>query len=239
MHLPILTPEYYATGILGLMLLCASSSALASYTKLRFARCFQDYDATYAVTLVVVVTYGLLIGAPSLALPIEGGLLAASSWLAAGLTAGFLAFHADRRIVALIRPHLTPNVANAMPTPQRTRPSGHSMPPWSLHSVWSPQTRLFVLLTSAGLEEVAFRGFMLQTFLFVRPFVAQAALVAALIPVFALTHLWFGWTQVAAKLPLAALTLGVALSSNSLTPAIATHLMFNMLIWRRERIAWR
>jgi hypothetical protein len=234
MPLRILTPEYYSTGISGLMLLCASSSALASYTKLRLPRLFLDYDATYTFTLVIVVLYGFLIGAPILTFDIEGGLLWQLTWLAGGTMAGLLAFYADRRIVAFIRPYLTSNLVIAVPT----KTSAGAKNVTSRHSGRPAPTRLLLLLASAGLEELAFRGFMLQFFLFVRPLVAQTALVGALVPIFALTHLWFGWTQVVAKLPLGTLTLGVALCSGSLTPAILTHLTFNLLIWRRERIAW-
>lgn len=234
MPLRILTPEYHSTGISGLILLCASSSALASYMKLRLPRFFLDYDATYTFTLVIVVLYGFLIDAPILTFQIEGGLLRLVTWLAVGLMAGFLAFYCDRRIVAFIRPYLTSNVGMAVPA--KTLAGARNTT--SRRSERPAPTRLLLLLASAGLEELAFRGFMLQLFLLVRPLFVQATLVSALVPIFALTHLWFGWTQVVAKLPLGMLTLGVALYSGSLTPAILTHLTFNLLIWRRERIAW-
>lgn len=236
MPLRILTPEYDSTGISGLILLCASSSTLASYANLRLARFALDYDATYTFTLVIVILYGFLIGAPILTFRIEGGLLWLLTWLAVGLIAGFLAFYADRRIVAFIRPYWTSNVVMAASTARMAALGASGISPASRHSERRVPTRLLLLLASAGLEELAFRGFMLQLFLLVRPPVAEAALVIAIIPIFALTHLWFGWTQVVAKLPLGTLTLGVALYSGSLMPAILTHLTFNLLIWRRERI---
>jgi len=98
---------------------------------------------------------------------------------------------------------------------------------------WQP----FVLTSSVGvLEELVFRGVLLQLCMGFssRPTIAIA--LVALIIMFALSHVWYGVEHILAKLPLSIFTTLSALALDTVWPAIVTHVIFNMEIVRKRKV---
>ena len=99
-------------------------------------------------------------------------------------------------------------------------------------TVWSsPAAHQLALMLIAVLEEVVFRGFLLSLALQQESIALRWTLVSAQIAFFCLLHVWYGWPNVLAKAPLAIVTTGLTIATNSLFGAIATHLVFNRLAW--------
>jgi membrane protease YdiL (CAAX protease family) len=86
----------------------------------------------------------------------------------------------------------------------------------------------------AVFEEVIFRGFLLSVCL--RLAIGPAVLATlGLVAAFALSHIWFGWIQVAAKTPLAVVTTATVLLTGGIVAAIAIHVLFNVRVAARAR----
>lgn len=105
---------------------------------------------------------------------------------------------------------------------------------------WVPRARdtdlragLLWLLASALLEECAFRGLVLHSALSGPGWVAVLA-VPVVTVAFALSHIFFGWPQVAAKLPLSVLATAAVLLVGSVAAAALGHALFNAYAWRRQ-----
>jgi membrane protease YdiL (CAAX protease family) len=89
-----------------------------------------------------------------------------------------------------------------------------------------------LLVSAAALEEVLFRGVLVELSLSLRsPALTATCLLASLLA-FALTHVALGWAEVFAKLPLGALALISVLLLPSVVPAILAHVLFNLHAWR-------
>ncbi|MBE1493142.1 hypothetical protein H4696_000242 [Amycolatopsis lexingtonensis] len=97
------------------------------------------------------------------------------------------------------------------------------------------RVQLWLLVAVAVVEELMFRGVLVAlgrqatgTFL-----VVLCVLGAQL--AFAVSHVFFGWGQVLAKLPLAALTTIAVLATGTVLPAVVAHVLFNVSVWRYHR----
>ena len=95
-----------------------------------------------------------------------------------------------------------------------------------------------VMAAIAVLEELIFRGFLLQACLWLPGGLAVPA-VAALVATFAASHIWFGWLQVAAKLPLGVITTVCALLVGGVVVAVVAHLVFNLKVTAQLRLVPR
>jgi hypothetical protein len=96
---------------------------------------------------------------------------------------------------------------------------------------------LLSLAAIGALEELEYRGVLLGAcFLLPWPALRLAAL-AATVAAFALTHVWYGWPHVLAKLPLGLLALIAAIAVGTVLAAMLAHIFFNAAVWRdlRER----
>jgi Type II CAAX prenyl endopeptidase Rce1-like len=81
-----------------------------------------------------------------------------------------------------------------------------------------------------ALEELIYRGFLVQAaLLLAAPYAAPV--LAATAAAYALSHIWFGWRHVAAKLPLSLLALGSTLALGTVLPALVAHVYFNARVW--------
>jgi hypothetical protein len=80
----------------------------------------------------------------------------------------------------------------------------------------------------AVLEETLHRGILLDTARLLPGRLLFAAACAGLVLAFALSHIWFGLSQVAAKLPLGAVALTLAIVYGTILPAIVAHVVFNL-----------
>ena len=96
----------------------------------------------------------------------------------------------------------------------------------------SIQTSLWLILLVAVLEELVFRGFIVQASLLLpHPALVAGAILASVV-MFALSHLSFGWAHVAGKLPLGIVAALSVVALGTVAPAIIAHGLFNYQIWR-------
>lgn len=99
-------------------------------------------------------------------------------------------------------------------------------------SLENRQFLLFLLVVIAVFEELIFRGFLVSAcFLLTNNFWIAIAVIG-LVVFFALSHIFFGWLQAIAKLPLSILTTISVLASGSVLPAIFAHITFNIRAWQ-------
>lgn len=93
------------------------------------------------------------------------------------------------------------------------------------------QPGLWSLIAVAGLEEIIYRGLLVKAcFLLPNSFLITGALVGTVMA-FALSHIWYGWSHVFAKLPLGVLALLTAIGFGTVLPAIVAHMIFNRKVW--------
>lgn len=94
-------------------------------------------------------------------------------------------------------------------------------------------------LSAAVVEETVFRGVWYDVALRAHAPVLRLAALALGVLAFGLAHLFFGWNQVLAKLPLSlAATVAVAVTGTVLAPVLG-HVLFNLRAWRHHRAASR
>ncbi|HEY6797035.1 MAG TPA: CPBP family intramembrane glutamic endopeptidase [Kineosporiaceae bacterium] len=219
---------------------------------------------THVLTLGVVVVTGTALLGPgwigNLVADPTGGSGPASwtgwvPWAAAG-AAGVVVFAVaaplDLAICRAYQARHRPTVATAARRPvegaARLRPVGLAAgrPAAALNNRvasnrrWSPTAHdrelhvgLAWLLASAAAEECSFRGFVLhQVAAF--PGWDRAVAIAAVTMAFALSHLFFGWIQVLAKLPLSVLATAAALATGSVLAPLVGHVLFNLQAWQRR-----
>jgi membrane protease YdiL (CAAX protease family) len=93
---------------------------------------------------------------------------------------------------------------------------------------------LLVLLAVAALEEVLFRGVLVDLSLSLSPPAAAACLAGTLV-LFALSHVYWGWSEVLSKGALGMLALACVLALGTVVPAIVAHAVFNARSWLAVR----
>lgn len=91
---------------------------------------------------------------------------------------------------------------------------------------------LALLLAVATLEEILFRGVLLDLAVSLPGDLAAGAAICGIAIAFALTHVSFGWVAVVAKLPLAAIATAVTLATGTVAAAAAAHAVVNVRAWR-------
>jgi CAAX prenyl protease-like protein len=246
-----LIPEAYSYGIAILILYSLGSFSLAAQIHARWLGPKRvGLMVIYCAVMAFAVIWGLLIFDPG---QIFGG--STTVWIVSipiGLVAGLLAVWSDqaivrrlsRRVPLLRTPRLNSedarldaarveaNLRYLGDVPETRLTSGKSVGSPRLQS---PESRRFGLLSvvlAAVLEEIVYRGLLVQVCLLIPNGMWAGLGLAATVVFFSLSHLPFGWPQVAAKSPLGLLALSAALGVGSVLPAIATHLVFNIKIWR-------
>jgi len=95
---------------------------------------------------------------------------------------------------------------------------------------------LWLLLAIAVLEEFVYRGlFIGLCFLLPNGGFIAVALIGNMLA-FSLSHVWFGWPHVLAKVPLSVTTTAATLAMGTILPAIIAHLLFNTMFWKDMRL---
>jgi hypothetical protein len=258
-----LIPEAGSYGIAILVVLGLGSSALAADLRARWfvgtrVRIFHVYSAVLAFTSL----WGLLVLDTSRLLGTS--VLAWGLALPVGLAAGAIAKWSDRAILRSISRRsvlrrrrgyqgrtTAASTARSGPRPSRATSVPFAGQPatrreLSLHRVGQRFERAFTLhdagvwpyVVAAALEEVVYRGFLVGVCFLLPGTVLIAFALAGTVVAFALTHIWFGWEHVAAKLPLGAATLVAALVLGTALPAIVAHVVFNVGVWKDARAAF-
>ena len=109
-------------------------------------------------------------------------------------------------------------------------------------AAWTPTTRdtavptqLSWLLLAAAAEECVFRGMLTSAADEASWRPGRLFCVAAVVAVFCLSHLYFGWPQVAAKAPLSVLATALTLATGCVAGAVVMHVVVNARVWRSAR----
>lgn len=218
-------PEAGSYGLAILLVYGLSSYSLAGELHQRWlARRGVRPVPVYCGVLAFVVAWGaLLLDVRGLAGDDPIGWLAA---LPAGVAAGAIAGWADR---AILRGHA-----------RRLLRRGRSPAVRSDRGIGRPSFRrdefpLWAAIAVAALEELVYRGMLVRASLLVDPGGLAALALVGTVVAFGLSHVWFGWAQVRAKLPLGALALAVTLATGTVLAAIVAHVVFNVRVWRAIR----
>ncbi|MGH4035630.1 CPBP family intramembrane glutamic endopeptidase [Actinomycetota bacterium Odt1-20B] len=250
------TPELRATALAALTLCAFSALALASHLHVRF---FDHRGVhtlqVYAGVLGAVTGFGLLVLGPA-ALGRE-----AAVW---GLVAGPVLGAAAAPLIATADTAITRRLArraSARPTPARTtataprtratravgaaaklaRGAGGEAPAPAVERRWTASRRdsdvalpLVWLVTVGVLEECVFRGTLTGVALHQHAWPVRALVLLLATAAFALSHIFFGWAQVVAKLPLSCVALALTLATGTVLGAVVAHALFNARIWRYQ-----
>lgn len=209
----------------------------------------------YAAALALCVGWGLLVLRPNL-LDVSAVALALS--VPVGLAIGVLAGRCDRAIIRranrrTVRRRATRGGSGERraggPGPRRVRTTavqvgGQSLDKrrsLGLHRIRQPtpeerEIGLGEVVSVGALEELVYRGVLVSA-CFLLPGSGYVALaLVGLVVAFALPHVWFGWTHVAAKLPLSALAMGSVLALGTVVPAVVAHVLFNVRVRQELRV---
>jgi len=221
MTLLTLTPDlraYVVAAVAVYSLACAPTAALLQ--SLWPARRCPPFLPLYVGTLLAVA----VVAAAALRLPYLRWSLWTPVAVLVGLAAGEAAVIAD----AGIRRALT----------RRTRfgPAMRLAPPPATAAPAASGGALAFLLTVAVLEETLYRGVLVDLSLEL-PVAAAAACVAATVAAFAAAHVYWGWVEMVAKLPLGLAALLASLPFRVVLGAIAAHVFFNTRSWLAAREA--
>ena len=82
----------------------------------------------------------------------------------------------------------------------------------------------------AVLEELVFRGFLLSACLQVNSTAGATVAIVGLVAAFGLSHIWFGWIHVLAKLPLGAIATIAVLWIGGVVVSVVAHLVFSLRV---------
>lgn len=102
-------------------------------------------------------------------------------------------------------------------------------------SLLKPRIDLPTTIAIAALEEILFRGFLIQLSLMLPTQALIAAGIASSVALFSCNHIWHGWAHVAAKTPLGVFAAMTVLITETLVPAIIAHVLFNTRVWADQR----
>lgn len=259
MRIPTRIPEADSYGIVLVVLFGLASFSLAAHLYSRLLQTRKvEFMRVYCVVMAFVFGFAMVVFRAE---PIIGDSII--RWLLAlpiGLIVGVVCTWSDRRLVRYLvrrrRFSIRSLPGRSSPWTTSTHKETHSVVRIRPVSVLadSPRTRLInpggrsvvpradrttrsswhLVIAIAVLEELIFRGVLVQaSFLLSNVVVCAAALIATVI-VFALAHVAFGWAHVIGKLPLGVGALISVLAMGTIVPAILAHGYFNYRVWREQ-----
>lgn len=240
-----LMPEAASYGIAVLVLNGISASSLAALLHRRWAadRGIR-YSYVYSLVMLIIVLWGGLIldSRPLVGSP--------RSWLLGillGGVGGVLATQADRAIRRLAdRRYQEPSTfragrRGAHQEPRRLGTINRNGTPYGPNlQVLDDQVKhygftLWPLVAVATLEEMIYRGWLLEVCRLLPSGALSGVAVVATVLAFSLLHLPFGWPHVVGKTPLGVLALIGVLLTGSVVAAIVAHICFNVQVWHEQR----
>jgi hypothetical protein len=116
-------------------------------------------------------------------------------------------------------------------------PSAFALPAYGRRAPYDAPLALLVAI--AVLEELLFRGIAVDLAAGTSSPVLAGAALAMSVVMFAFSHMYAGWIEVLAKLPLGALALLAVLGLETIAPAVVAHVLFNVRAWHVARGARR
>jgi membrane protease YdiL (CAAX protease family) len=151
-----------------------------------------------------------------------------------GLGAGVLAIRCDSAVRRLAQRKARQRRRGPSVTPP---PGPARAAPGTVEVVDGSVATLGLLLTVALLEEVLFRGILVDLTLDLSSTALAVAGLAGTVAVFASAHVYWGLIELLAKLPLGVLALAAALPFRCVVGAVAAHVLFNAWSWVAVREA--
>jgi membrane protease YdiL (CAAX protease family) len=219
-----LMPEAGSYGVAVLVLNGVSAPALAARLHGSWAVARgMTFARIYMVALGLVVVWGAFV------FDARTVIGSSRSWLASvpiGMAAGLLAVRADHEVV--LRAHR-----------RRYRPvrsPGYNVSSGAIGDhLANHGFTLKLLLAAAVLEEMIYRGWLLEACRVLGSGLLCAAAMVTTVLAFSLAHLQFGWPHVLSKTPLSLLALAAVLLTGSVIAAVVAHLWFNLHAWRYQQ----
>jgi membrane protease YdiL (CAAX protease family) len=245
----ILTPDVQAYLRAAVVVGGAGGVAIASHIHVRWLdRYGCPGVVVHAVVFVVLAVAGVaVVGFRALAHTGWAGAAAGVVGLPVGLAVAFADVWLARRLTRRHRQagsRATPRAAAASrirsSAVARSLTGDAGYGPGS--ATWTPTgrdsavpTKLGWLLIAAVAEECVFRGVLTTAVLGISWLPGRLAGLAAVIALFCLSHLYFGWAQVAAKAPLSVLATILVLATGAIIGAVLVHVVVNARVWRVAR----
>lgn len=254
MKLLTLTPDVHVYVVAVLAVYSLSCAPLTTYLQISWpTRGHPEFLPLYAAMMGIVATLGLVtFDVPTVT---ERSVSRLALSIPVGLGAGIMAIWSDATVRRLVqrrarrtrgsssrRPGRNPGSGNvrfpAASGPSRpTASPGFALDPYGRGT---PSFSLLALLVAvATLEELLFRGVLVDLVLSLDNPAFVATCLAATLAAFSLSHIYWGWAEVMAKLPLGVLALVAVLGFRTVVPAVLSHVMFNVWTWRSAREAAR
>jgi membrane protease YdiL (CAAX protease family) len=228
MKLLTLTPDVETYAVAGIAVYALACGPLAEYLHSSWPRARRPrFLLVYVGVMAAIAAVALVV----LELPsVTGGSpVALSLAFPVGMTIGFLAIRWDalvrRTARARARRDARKRAVRVESRPAAAAPGGEQ--PGSVST-------LALLLAVAILEEVLFRGVLVDLALSLSS-PAAVACVAGTLAAFALSHVYWGWSEVASKGMLGALALVSVLALGTVVPAVVAHAVLNTYSWRAVR----
>jgi len=216
---PTPTPEWrpYVVAIVVVFSLASTSLASKVQPGVATARELLRFLGVHSGLMVSTVALAAFCGP---ALPVAPWSLAGAFWQSVtGLALGHIALVADNKLIRYSR---------------RWERGAPGVVLRQTHGMGANQqvAHLILLCAVAILEEVLFRGVLVE--LSFRPAspAVQCFLLALNVPLFAMTHAYGGLVQVIAKIPLGLFCLVTALTFHTLLAPLIIHLHFNLSVSR-------
>ncbi|WP_066944192.1 CPBP family intramembrane glutamic endopeptidase [Microtetraspora fusca] len=254
--IPTPIPDTRAYALTALALLSLSCLTLAAHLHTRWAWVRRlPLLAVHVLLMSALVLAGAaLLGPMALLQPVPehpAGWWGLPSGALVGFALGLLIIRVDRAITTSWRRSSTPPARPQPPRMTAARPAGFAASGTGLserrrtglvraRNDYAPtrsdlQVRLELLVAVAVGEELVFRGLLTRLALLLAdgPLVVAGLAVAA--AVFACSHVFFGWVQVLAKIPLAVAACAATLLTGNVLAAIVCHVVFNVWVWRYRR----
>jgi membrane protease YdiL (CAAX protease family) len=231
-------------------LVTGSAGAVAAASVIYVGRLHQRVSVTtvYMAVLAVLTGGGLAAFGPRLVWHSHDIRLAVATSLVAGPAAGWLAGRLDVRISRRLSSGTSPTATRTRAaTNVRLRPVGLGsaaagagrMRDLASATSWAPVRRNRrlragpgLLVAGAVLEECVFRGVLVSAAGYLPAGAGRVAGLVAVVAAFALSHVFVGWSQVVAKLPLSVLCMVLAVTTGTVAGAAITHAVVN---WRAGR----
>lgn len=242
----ILTPDVHLYGLTIAIILCLAVHSLTTHLRDTWLARWKQLEFWHAhiLAMVLTVTWASVAMDP-IALFTASPLRILLS-LPIGLGVGWVAVRIDHLIARRLSRRSLHNKTRESAGQRRNRMS-HMQQAWTVRPVGSapeteqrknerprvdkPRSSAWILVGIAVLEEIIFRGFLVQACFLLEGVVWTGLALLGTAAVFALAHVQFGWSQVISKVPLAVLTLVSVLCLDTVIPAILIHATFNWSIW--------
>jgi Type II CAAX prenyl endopeptidase Rce1-like len=234
-------------ALTALFLWGTTGMAVASHVH---GRWLEDRRKVSTVTVYLIVL-GLVAGSGMAVLGTavvwNGDWMGLGASLPIGLLVGMLAWHSDVHLGRTLAPRTRTTPRRPVHV-SRVRPIGMASGSRAAHRVavnrWGARDRdaatqitLTRLLAGAMLEEIVYRGVLVQIAITEASRWATVPLLLIAVVAFGVSHLPFGWSQALAKLPLSILAMAATLATGTIVAAVIGHVLFNYRVWLHYRRA--